>query len=161
MTPSTTLATLDAFIADLIASGTATAVLEAWSGGRVHAELVGSGTPAPADIRTMLGVGDDSPLGHRRVRLMRGDSLLSQADNWFVPDRLAPDMRVALDRSDTPFGAVIAPLQPRRETLACERLSGDPILMVRALVRGGNGQPLALVEERYAAAILARKPGLT
>ena len=53
---------LDAFFADLLAGDTATRVLEARCGGRVHAELVDGA--APAERRARLDVGADEPLGY-------------------------------------------------------------------------------------------------
>ncbi|MES2339412.1 MAG: hypothetical protein V4537_15075 [Pseudomonadota bacterium] len=153
--PATAATALDAFEADLLSGGVATRVLEAWSGGPVHA-AVERGTIVTASIQTRvrLGVGPDAPLGFRRVRLMRGDVVLSQADNWFVPDRLSADMRIALEQTDIPFGVVIAPLDPHRETRMCERLNGDPVLRISALVLAADGTPLAEVVEDYAGAVL-------
>ncbi len=42
---------------------------------------------------------------------------MSKADNWFVPARLTAAMNALLDSTQTPFGAVIAPLGPIRRTL--------------------------------------------
>ncbi|MBM3928237.1 MAG: hypothetical protein FJ335_07250 [Sphingomonadales bacterium] len=154
MTPAVASSALDAFEADLTAGGVVTRVLEAWAGGPVRAERIAATAQASAETRARLRVGADTVLGFRRVRLLSEDVLLSEADNWFVPERLTAEMLATLEATDTPFGRVIAPLDPRRETLACERLSGDPVLMIRALVLGGVGVPLAEVVERYAAANL-------
>lgn len=145
----------DAFVADLTAGGVVTRVLEAWAGGPVRAERV-TAPPiaASAETRARLRVAADTPIEYRHVRLMSEGVLLSEADNWFVPDRLSAGMRAALDKSDTPFGIVIAPLRPRRETLACDRLAGDPMLLIRAFVLSGDGAPLAYVEERYRRAVI-------
>ena len=48
--------------------------------------------------------------------------MLSQADNWYVPGRLTPDMNAQLDGSDTPFGKVVAPLHFQRHTIAAALL---------------------------------------
>lgn len=125
-----------AFEADLLAGPTATAVLERWSGGRVHAEVVESGE------------------GYRRVRLMRGGVLLSEAENRFDPEALTPEMRAALVETETPFGVVIAPLMPHREVTSLERLSGERFLSVRAHVFAADGSLLAEVSEVYRAAVL-------
>ena len=151
---------LDAFEADLLSGGIVTHVLEAWCGGRVHAEVQSGVRVEPtADQRERLGIGIgiDAPVGFRRVRLMHGDIVLSQADNWYVASRLTPAMNVALADSDTPFGVVIRPLEPVRHTLAVERLGiGDHILRLSALVVGGDGRPLAEVAELYRRACLLR-----
>ncbi|WP_294287854.1 hypothetical protein [uncultured Sphingomonas sp.] len=158
MTAAVASTTLDAFEADLTAGGVVTRVLEAWASGPVRAERVAATAEASAETRARLAVGPSTVLGFRRVRLLCEDRLLSEADNWFVPELLTAAMLVTLDATDTPFGIVIEPLEPRRETLACARLSGDPVLLIRALVLGGNGAPLAFVEERYAAANIQRPP---
>lgn len=154
MTPAIAPTALDAFEADLTAGGIVTRVLEAWAGGPVRAVRVAGSAEASSETRARLRVGADTPLGFRRVRLMCGDALLSEADNWFAPDRLTADMLATLEATDTPFGIVIAPLDPHRETLSCKRLAGDPMLSIRALVLGGDGTPLAAVVERYSAACL-------
>ena len=52
------------------------------------------------------------------MRLKWGDHVLSEADSWYVPARLKPDMNHALEISDTPFGKVIAELHSQRRTLS-------------------------------------------
>ncbi|KQN25627.1 hypothetical protein ASE86_05290 [Sphingomonas sp. Leaf33] len=154
MTPAIAPTALDAFEADLTAGGIVTRVLEAWAGGPVRAVRVAGSAEASPETRARLRVGADAPLGFRRVRLMSGELVLSEADNWFVPERLTAAMLATLNATETPFGIVIAPLDPHRETLACTRLTGDPVLSIRALVLDGDEMPLAAVEERYAAACL-------
>lgn len=115
----------------------------------------GASAPASAETRARLGVSDDAVLGYRRVRLLCGDRLLSEAQNWFVPARLAPTMRAELDAGTRPYGAVIAALAPVRRNLATERLwdgQGAPppaVLRHRAIVLSGAGVPLAEVIETY------------
>lgn len=157
MTPAIAPTALDALEAELTRGGIVTRVLEAWAGAPVRAERVAVHADASAATRLRLRAAADEPIGFRRVRLMVGGAVLSEADNWFVPGRLTPAMRAALDHSDTPFGRVIAPLAPRRETLACERLAADPVLRVRALVLGGDGTPLAEVVELYRSAVFDRR----
>lgn len=59
---------------------------------------------------------------YRKVRLFCGDKLLSEADNWYVPNRLAEEMNRQLETTETPFGKVVAPLQPSRQTLSVKLL---------------------------------------
>ncbi len=40
--------------------------------------------------------------------------MLSEADNWYVPVRLTPEMNQALDTSDIAFGRAVQALQFRR-----------------------------------------------
>ena len=154
-------ALLDAFNARLLAGPTATGVLNQWCTehgvtDKVRAERVAGGLHfASAEQRARLKVGPDEPLGYRRVRLSCGGHVLSEAENWYVPSRLTPEINALLDGGDTPFGAAIAPLRPSRKNLAAERLwqgTGtvpDDVLRHRALVFDGTGRPLAEVVETY------------
>lgn len=154
--------------ADLLAARTATQVLETRCGAlgladppRVRAEVKRGRAPASASpARTRLKVGKGELLGYRRVRLMCGDLLLSEATNWYVASRLTPEMNAALDSSDVPFGRVILPLAPRRETYAswtvkAGRVPPDGVVIRhRAIVLDGTGRPLADVVEHYQTILL-------
>jgi hypothetical protein len=109
---------------------------------------------------------------YRRVRLVRGPLVLSEADNWFVPDRLPPAIRELLEASDVPFGTAIAQLQPSRRTYFVgfaefsaawqvgakdSSLVLSPAMTVlehKAVVLDRDGRPLSVVSERYRAALL-------
>jgi hypothetical protein len=120
------LALIETLNAQILASSSATLTLESWC--RVH----GLATPAqvlarredgpqqaPSDQqRQELQVDAHEPVRFRRVQLLCGDVLLSVADNWYVPARLSPEMNALLDTTQTPFGKVVLPLAPHRETLA-------------------------------------------
>jgi hypothetical protein len=101
-------------------------------------------------IRKLLDVGSNTRLGYRRVKLTCGSHVLSEADNWYVPGRLTPDMNHALDSSDVPFGTVVKPLNFRRKTIKMEALT-DPghDLRVTALLVTGKGKPFSVVIENY------------
>jgi hypothetical protein len=105
-------------------------------------------------IRKLLDVGSNTRLGYRRVKLTCGSHVLSEADNWYVPDRLTPDMNHALDTTDVPFGAVVRPLNFHRQTIKMEALS-DPghDLRVTALLVSGQGKPFSVVIENYSRAL--------
>src|SRR5690349_20066798 len=90
-------------------------------------------------IRKLLDVGSNTRLGYRRVKLTCGSHVLSEADNWYVPDRLTPDMNHALDTTDVPFGAVVKPLNFRRETIRMEALT-DPAHSLRVTARLVSGK---------------------
>jgi len=109
---------------------------------------------AGADVRKLLDVGSDTRLGYRRVKLTCGTRVLSEADNWYVPDRLTPDMNHALDATDVPFGAVVKPLNFHRKTIKMEALT-EPArtLRVTALLVSGKGQPFSVVIENYSRAL--------
>jgi len=154
--------------AELLAARTATQVLESRCAAlglanppRVRAEVkrgrvVASASPA----RTRLKVGKGEMLGYRRVRLMCGDHLLSEATNWYVASRLTPEMNTALDTSDAPFGRVILPLSPRRETYGSWTArpgripAAGVVVRHRAIVLDGAGRPLAAVVEHYQRVLL-------
>lgn len=125
------LALLQTLNADLLSHGSATLTLERWCGAhrlapeaKVVARLVrGAAELAPtAEQRRELGVGEAEPVRYRRVRLSCGDRVLSEADNWYVPARLTPEMNRLLDETETPFGKAVQALGFRRETLSAALL---------------------------------------
>lgn len=128
--------------ARLLASRSATATLEAWCGAHGMAEparLVadlrrGLDEPAPPETRARLGVGSDTRVVYRRVRLTCGNHVLSEADNWYVPERLTPEMNRSLETTDTPFGRAVQALAPTRQTVASE-------MLWRALPEGWDQAP--------------------
>lgn len=156
------------FEAALAAQPSATKALGRWCAARRIADpatiaatpVAGEAAPAPADLRARLGVDRGEALAYRHVRLSCGGAVLSEAHNWYVPARLTPAMNATLATTDTPFGAVAAPLRFTREALASRRgrVASCPfgtILSHRALLRLPSGQPLALVVECYTRANLA------
>jgi len=159
----------------LLASPSATLTLEAWcaerhlaSPARISAARDATAVkPAPAEVRSRLAVSADEPLGYRRVRLACGTHVLSEADNWFVPARLSPEMNATLSGTDTPFGRVVLSLSPHRQTLGVDWLwngQGTPptkdegLFRHRALVEDPTGRPLAYVQETYLAEALTGTP---
>jgi hypothetical protein len=56
------------------------------------------------------------------MQLFCGDKLLSEADNWYVPGRLTPEMNRLLDQTDTPFGRAVKDLDFQRQTLKATAL---------------------------------------
>ncbi|MEO5587019.1 MAG: hypothetical protein ABIQ81_04935 [Novosphingobium sp.] len=152
---------LDEFERVLAAQDSATAALGEWC--RIHgiaqlpairAERLGGAPEASADVRRLLAVSATEPLAYRHVRLTCGTAVLSEADNWYVPGRLTPEMNHLLAETDTPFGSVVAPLGFHRERLAEQRgrtrdCPPDTILRHRALLRLPDGTPLSLVTECY------------
>ena len=179
------LALIETFNAELLSHASATATLEKWCAdhglardAKVTAILErGQEKPLAEEERQLLAVQPAEPLHYRHVRLVCGDKLLSEADNWYVPDRLTPEMNRLLEETDTPFGRVIRGLNFRRETLAARLLwsplpehwetralpETDPegkleapgfILEHRALLRKADGTPLALVAETYTSGVL-------
>lgn len=177
--PATLAAALEQFDALLRASGSATRTLETWAAehhGASAATLVAHvralrAPTADENIMHRLKVARWSDIHYRRVWLASGNRIFSVAENWYVPSRLDDAMARRLSDGATPFGAVIAPLAPTRETLETERLWDDAalgegekamplppaLLRHHALVRSGNGTALCEVRETYTRNILLKQ----
>src|SRR5882672_12240977 len=78
--------------------------------------------PVSPEQRRELAVTPAEPVRYRRVRLLCGTVVLSEADNWYVPSRLTVDMNKSLDSTDVPFGRVVQALHFRRQTLSATQL---------------------------------------
>lgn len=128
------LALIETLNAQILASSSATLTLESWCqahGLATPAKLVArrkiGAEQAPSEQqRQELQVDAAETVRYRRVELMCGDVLLSAADNWYVPARLTPAMNAMLDQTQTPFGKVVLPLAPHRETLS-DKLLWQPL----------------------------------
>jgi len=124
------LALIETLNSEILSSTSATATLEAWCRDhklapepRIVARLVrGEAPPATAEQRRHLRVDDVERVIARSVDLRCGDVVLSKARNWYVPSRLTAEMNRLLETTETPFGTVIRPLQPYRQTIAAEVL---------------------------------------
>lgn len=124
------LALLQTLNADLLSHDSATVTLERWCGdhrlaepARIVAQRAGAtDKPIPDALRARLAIDPNEPLRYRHVRLLCGERVLSEADNWYVPARLTADMNRQLDTTDEPFGKVVRPLGFQRRTLSAELL---------------------------------------
>jgi len=124
------LAILQSLNVDILASSSATRTLEAWCGEHHMAEdpkIVATQVPGvrkepDADQLQRLDVHDATEVRYRRVHLRCGTHVLSEADNWYVPARLTPEMNALLETTDTPFGKAVQPLHPYRRTIAVTQL---------------------------------------
>jgi hypothetical protein len=124
------LALLQTLNADLLSHDSATLTLEHWcdvhrlaSPPRIIAERVrGIDKPPSPEQRRELGVTPTEPVRYRRVRLLCGTVVLSEADNWYVPGRLTAEMNASLDTSDVPFGKVVQALHFQRHTVSSKLL---------------------------------------
>jgi chorismate-pyruvate lyase len=181
------LALLETLNAELLSHPSATATLEQWCAAhhlatepRLSAQLVREEKKLPESDRALLGIGPEEAVKYRRVRLSCGDVVLSEADNWYVPSRLTPEMNRTLEQTDTPFGRAVAPLHFTRQTLLAELLwkplpegwemapipvgdSGpltvpDFVLRHRALLFTGEHVPFSEVVETYTSGVLAFTP---
>ncbi|MBW8784506.1 MAG: hypothetical protein JF593_07675 [Novosphingobium sp.] len=159
--------TLAAFERTLIAHASATAALREWCAARgiapatkiVARPLHDDDAAAPGDLRGVLRIGADEPVGYRHVALACGDTVLSVAHNWYVPGRLTPEMNAQLAASDTPFGTVAAALRFTRARLTSAEAAGTEcpagtVLTQRALLSLPDGRPLSLLVECYSPAVL-------
>jgi chorismate-pyruvate lyase len=124
------LALLQTLNADLLSHDSATLTLERWCGDhrlaeppRIVARRVRDvSKPVPDDLRALLKVGAEEPVGYRHVQLMCGAHVFSEADNWYVPGRLTADMNQRLNTTDEPFGKVVQALHFQRRTLSADLL---------------------------------------
>jgi len=180
------LALLETLNADLLAHDSATLTIERWCAdhrladpAHIVAERVSDAVkPASAEVRAALDVKPEEPLGYRRVRLKCGDHVLSEADNWYVPARLTPEMNHVLETTNTPFGKAVALLHFRRHTLSADLLwrplpkgwemdpphaldeggalaIPDHVLEHRAVLSTPDGEPFSEVVETYTGEVLA------
>src|SRR6516225_475979 len=172
--------------ADLLSHDSATLTLERWcdvhhlaSPARITAERVRTAEQPPTETqRQQLRVTLTDPIRYRRVRLRCGTTVLSEADNWYVPARLTPEMNRLLDTTDTPFGRAVQPLHFQRHTISSEVLwqllpegwemkpaagiaaahdlcSPPQVLRHRALLTLPDGTPVSEVVETYTSNVLA------
>jgi chorismate-pyruvate lyase len=120
------LALLQTLNAQLLSNDSATLTLERWCAvhrlvaqPRIVAERVRSIDKSPTEEQLReLGASVNDPVRYRRVKLFCGTVLLSEADNWYLPERLTPKMNELLDTTDMPFGRVVQDLHFRRRTLS-------------------------------------------
>jgi hypothetical protein len=165
------LALVQRLNAEILNSTSATLTLEKWCGDHhlaadpvvVATRVRGAEKPPTADQRTRLGVGAREDVRYRRVQLTCGTTVLSEADNWYVPARLTADMNRQLDTSDAPFGKVVRPLEPYRRTFAVKTLWSDAsaraipaaLFEHRAILYTRDRQPFSEVDEIYQRGLLA------
>jgi chorismate-pyruvate lyase len=180
------LALLQTLNAQLLSHDSATLTLERWcdshrlaSPPRIVAERVsGANKPPTEEQRRELGVTAADSVRYRRVRLLCGTVVLSEADNWYLPGRLTPDMNRLLDTTDTPFGRAVQVLHFQRHTISAKLLwlplpegwemsrvaAGDSagvliappgVLEHRALLTLPDGTPFSEVIETYTGNVLA------
>ena len=164
----------------------ATLTLEHWcdvhhlaSPPRMVAERMAGMDKAPTpEQRRELDVTPTDAVRYRKVRLMCGSVVLSEADNWYVPGRLTAEMNRQLDNTELPFGKVVQALHFRRHTLSTKLLWAplpegwemqptgafeateeltmpSQVLEHRALLSLPDGTPFSEVVEIYSGNILA------
>jgi hypothetical protein len=159
--PASAQATVEALSAEILAARSATLVLVKWcldhglSGGaeaKIIAQAVkGADKPISAEQRQRLQISADEPVRFRHVRLTCGEKTLSEADNWYVPSRLTAEMNRQLDETDTPFGKVVRPLEPYRQTFFAEMRPdlADALFEHKAVLFSKDHLPFSEVDELY------------
>lgn len=177
---------LETLNAQLLSHPSATSTLEEWCGtyglaapAKLVAEREHDVERKPTEEqRRELRVTESDTVRYRRVRLRCGALVLSEADNWYVPGRLTPEMNELLDTTDTPFGRVVQGLDFQRHTISAKVLSpllpqrwetmppariedmGEPclpnrVLEHRALLTLPDGTPFSEVVETYTGNVLS------
>ncbi len=180
------LALLQTLNAELLSHPSATYTLERWCETHHLAKeakltahkVAGTDEPLPPALRGMLAINDAEPVRYRRVQLFCGEKFLSEADNWYVPARLTPEINRLLDESDIPFGRVVQQIDFHREILSATLLwsplasawemapapmiaSGsmlqipDYVLEHRAILYTRTHVPFSAVVETYTSEVLA------
>jgi chorismate-pyruvate lyase len=196
--PDTFLARLEALAliqtlnAEILGSRSATRSLENWCRDHRLADapiiqahmITGVNKPPTEEQRRRLMVNDQSEVKYRRVQLRCGSHLLSEAENWYVPSRLTPEMNRLLETTKTPFGKVVESMEPYRRSFAVKILwapladgweqdpgklptaTGDILVIPdalfehRAILYSREHRPFAEVSEVYQRQILAFPPPL-
>lgn len=179
------LAVLQTLNANLLSNASATLTLDRWcaahklapKGSKIVAQRVDrQGKPADEHIHELLTVGPGELIAYRRVRLVCGDRVLSEADNWYVPAKLTAEMNRALNTSDIAFGRAVQALNFTRTNLSAKllwsplsegwdmdglithktsSLSLPPFLLEhRAILKLQDGTPFSALVESYTDKVL-------
>ena len=181
------LALLQTLNADLLSHDSATLILERWCDDHRMAPVphivaipVRSAPNSLTDAqRQTLHVSANELVHYRHVRLSCGSLVLAEADNWYVPGRLTPEMNRLLETTDAPFGSIVKELHFQRRTLSARLLwlplppgwemganaSADQsteslavpakVLEHRAVLTLPDGTPFSEVVETYTGNVLA------
>lgn len=183
------LAILEDLNGQLLTGESATSTLEAWCDHHhlapratiVADRVIGQDKSITGERRALLHVSPSEEVRYRRVRLRCGDHVLSEADNWYVPSRLTPQMNRVLDTTDEPFGRVVRDLHFQRRRLSARLLwrpldenwdmsaalplsAGKPLVLPphviehHAVLLDGSGTPFSEVIETYTADVLGFPP---
>ena len=181
------LALLQTLNADLLSHDSATDTLRRWCADhrldpavQIKAERVhGQDKPADASVLAALNAAPGETVRYRRVRLACGARVLSEADNWYLPGKLTPEMNRQLDETDTPFGVVVKALGFHRHTQSAVLLAKplndgwdtagsvatldqdakvfavpNQVIQHRAVLTNAAGEPFSLVVETYTDKVL-------
>lgn len=137
------------FLTHLQSAPTASLALTDWCASRFAAEGL--------NVRVLWDrPAEDAEARHRMVELRWGAMLVSRAENVYLPQRLAPEVRGSLLTTAIPFGVLLGPAGPQRRGTFARILpeGGDFMLEIRAtLALPGQGD-VASVHEFYHRALL-------
>jgi chorismate-pyruvate lyase len=176
------LSLLQKLNADLLSQPSATLTLDRWCEAfgfpgpvRIVANIMRDVQKAPtAEQRRLLGAGARD-ICYRRVQLRCDSYILSEADNWYLPERLTSKMNKELQETDIPFGRAVQALRFQRRTLSSEFLwqlstqrdsqkTTPPseileiprhVLEHQAILTLPDGTPFSLVVETYTGTMIA------
>ncbi len=166
------LALIQTLNAEILTSPSSTRSLENWcrdhrlaAEPRILAHVVpGVNEPPTAEQRQRLEVTDQEEVRYRRVQLRCGTRVLSEADNWYVPGRLTPEMNRLLRT----FAVTLlwAPLPDgwERESRSVPVAAGgaltipDAVFEHRAVLYTREHKPFSEVREVYQRQLLAFPP---
>jgi chorismate-pyruvate lyase len=123
-------AILQTLNANLLGSKSATRVLQTWCEDHQMADNpviiairdTSLNKEASQEVRNILNAKSRDLISYRRVKLYCGMHVLSEADNWYLPERLTPEMNDLLANTDTPFGVAVRQLNFYRKTEKVELL---------------------------------------
>lgn len=146
-------ARVEAFIARVASGEMVTALLEAWVGGSIRAEVDRTEDVRDGDIAAVLQWAPDALIRYRRSQLMFEGHRQASAELWFRPDLLPPAVLTQLG-GDVPFGRAVASLGCRRIVRRIARTTGPDFLEVEAVVVTAGEAPIALVREQFCATLI-------
>lgn len=156
-------AELQAFNRQLLLEPSATAVLGSWCAShhlatepKIAALKVATPDKRPDRETLQLLGAREGQVRYRHVSLACGGRTLSEADNWYRPDRLTAAMNTTLATTTVPFGVVVKPLRFRRRTLSVSFPISDPgcVLRHRAVLTTAAGRSFSVVVESYTPEVL-------
>lgn len=156
-----------ALAAHLVAAHSVTSGLQTWCEAHGIGEgpvriLSRAGGAPPVRLVAVLDAPESEFLSYRRVVLGRGRIALVEAELLYRNAALTEEMHAALNDGLEPFGAVVAPLAPRRETVSQEigtTRCGLPLRFTARIVLA-TGEGLAAVDERFLPTLLAPRGSL-
>jgi hypothetical protein len=176
------LSLLEKLNTDLLRQPSATLTLDRWCEAfgfpgpvRIVANVVRDVQKAPTAEQCRLLGASSRDICYRRVQLRCDSYILSEADNWYLPDRLTPKMNRELQETDIAFGRAVQEIRFQRRTLlskflwqlSTQRDSQGPapaseileiprhVLEHQAILTLPDGTPFSLVMETYTGTLIA------